>query len=344
MFKTIKKMLALCLCTVMALVLFAACGAADTGKEPAATTPTEPAAEAKVLKVLTLGHSLAVDTGYMLNLVCGTEGTGQYEEILIGTLYYSGCRLSQHVEFMTTNAPEYRLYISSSTTPDKPPVAMDSVTMLDALRYDYWDIIVMMGNPWEIDNETGFVGGNVQKIQEYVDENKTNPLAIYAWHMPWALPADETLLKMYPHEPNSHYNNYLAYNLDKSAHYEAQVDCVERFILTDETFEFVIPTGTTIQNAWSSYLEEADLHRDYAHASDYGRVMTSYTWYCMLLGIDQLTEIKLDAIPQAFLKSTEDKTQDRPLTEMEKAIILESVNNALKNPMEMTQSQYTEAP
>ena len=32
------------------------------------------------------------------------------------------------------------------------------------------------------------------------------------------------------------------------------------------------------------------------------------------------------------------------LTEEEKAIMLESINNALKNPLEMTQSQYTEKP
>ena len=72
--------------------------------------------------------------------------------------------------------------------------------------------------------------------------------------------------------------------------------------------------------------------------------MAAYTWYSILLGIDHMEEIKLDAIPKQFLKSTEDKTQDRVLTDMEKAIILESVNNSLKNPMEMTQSQYTEAP
>ena len=338
-----KRLLALCLCAVMALGMLTACGG-ETAEPETTPAATEPAAEAKVLKVLTLGHSLAVDTGYMLNLVCGTEGTGEYDEIVIGTLYYSGCRLSQHVDFMTTNAPEYRLYISSSKTPDQPPAAIDEVTMYDALRFDYWDIIVMQGGPWEIDADSGFTSGNVQKIQNYVNENKMNPLAIYAWHMPWAMPADETLLKLYPYEPNPHYQNYLAYNLDKSAHYEAQVGCVERHILTDETFKFVIPTGTTIQNAWSSYLEETDLHRDYAHASDYGRVMTSYTWYCMLLGIDHLDGIKLNAIPKQFLKSTEDKTQDRVLTDMEKAILLESVNNSLKNPMEMTQSQYTEAP
>ena len=54
--------------------------------------------------------------------------------------------------------------------------------------------------------------------------------------------------------------------------------------------------------------------------------------------------IKLDAIPKKFLNSTQNKAIDRPLTEMEKAIILESVNNALANPYKITQSQYTVAP
>ena len=52
---------------------------------------------------------------------------------------------------------------------------------------------------------------------------------------------------------------------------------------------------------------------------------------------------KLDTIPKAFFKSTTGTT-DRVLTDMEKAIVLESVNNALANPLQMTQSQYTVAP
>ncbi len=300
--------------------------------------------DVNTLKVLTLGNSLGVDSGHMLNLICAVEGIGQYDALRLATLYYSGCRLSKHVEFMTANTPAYRLYVSSSKTPDSPPAFKTDVTMYDSLRYDCWDIIVMMGNPWEVALDVNFTNGNVQKIQQYVNENKLNPNAIYAWHMPWALPADEALLKKYPYDPNPHYNNYLKYNMDKSAHYEAQVGCVERHILTDETFKFVLPTGTTIQNAWSSYLEEKDLHRDYAHASDLGRVMAAYTWYCVLMGIAELNAIKLDAIPQAFLRSTQDKTRDRVLTDMEKAVILESVNNALRSPMKMTQSRYTEAP
>jgi hypothetical protein len=48
-------------------------------------------------------------------------------------------------------------------------------------------------------------------------------------------------------------------------------------------------------------------------------------------------------IPKNFFKSTQAR-EDRVLTDSEKAIIIESVNNALANPLEMTQSQYTTAP
>ena len=45
----------------------------------------------------------------------------------------------------------------------------------------------------------------------------------------------------------------------------------------------------------------------------------------------------------AFFKSLQG-TEDYVLTDMDKSIILESVNNALKNPFAVTQSQYTVAP
>ena len=348
-----KKLLCLCLSALLSLGCLSACAPeentpATTAETEATTVPTtkpadtEPEEEAKVLKVLTLGHSLAVDSNHMINLVAATEGIGEYEEIVIGTLYYSGCRLSQHVTFIRTGEAAYNLYMSSTKTPDKKPEILEGFTMQQAVTFDYWDIIVMMGNPWEVDSAASFENGNIQRIQKFVNENKIKPDAIFAWHMPWATPGDEELLKMYPHEPNSHYNNAAAYGFDKSAHFNAMTRCVEQYILTDETFQFIIPTGTAFQNAWSSYLEDKDLHRDYFHANDYARVMTSYVWYCMLMGIDQLEEIKLDAIPVAFLKSTEDKTQPRVLTEEEKKIMLESINNALSDPLHMTQSQYTE--
>ena len=51
----------------------------------------------------------------------------------------------------------------------------------------------------------------------------------------------------------------------------------------------------------------------------------------------------MDAIPRAFV-ATSIVTGDRVLTEDDKELILESVNNALANPLQITESQYKEAP
>lgn len=335
----LKRFLCSIISVLMILGMFTACG--EQAEEP--TTPTEPAQEAKALKILTLGHSLTVDSCHMLNLVCATEGIGEYEEVKIGTLYYSGCQLWRHVQFLQNNSKEYNLYVSSSKTPDKVPEILQGFSMEDALRFDYWDIIIMQGGAWEIAESANFTNGNIQTIQKYVNENKLNPLATFAWHMPWAIPTDPELLAMYPKEPNSHKNNYAKYGNDRTVLYNAITKCVTDHIVPDETFTFIIPTGTTLQNAWTSYLTEKDIHRDYGHATDLCRVMASYTWYCKLMGIEKLDSIKLDAIPKRFFKSTV-AAEDRVLTQAEKDLILECVNNALANPLQVTQSQYTQAP
>lgn len=299
---------------------------------------------ASVLKFLTLGSSSTVDSCHLLNLVLGTEGTGKYDEIVVGTLYYSGCKLSQHVKFMTENDPKYYLYLSSSKTPDAPPTIQKGVTMEFALTYDNWDLIFMQANGGECDSDELLTNGNIQKIQAYVNEKKRNPDAPFAWHFTCISPSDPELTAKYPYEPNPYKRINEKYNFDREACFRARAARIEKFIFTDETFGLKICSITAVQNAATSYLTEKDLYRDYTHSTDLARVMTSYVWYCRLMGIEQLEDLKLKAIPKQFLKSTADKTQDRVITEAEKAIILESVNNALKNPLQITQSQYTQKP
>ena len=337
---TWKRLFALCLSVLLVLGCFSACGGGEEQKE---TEPvvTEDPVEAKTLKVLTLGHSLALDAGHMLALVADAEG---YEEMTVGTLYYAGCSLDKHVQFMNSNSTEYKLYLSSTTTADEPPVTIESVTMQQAITHDYWDIIVMQGGVFEIAESEKYTNGNIQKIQSFVNEHKKNPNAVFAWNMAWAPPVNDALRNTYNHEPNIYINNYKEYDDDRAKLYNAITKCVKDHITTDDTFTRLIPSGTIYENALSSYLTEADMHRDYAHATDLARVMVSYVWYCVLTGVDQLEEIKLDTIPKSFLKNYVLYPQGRTLTENEKALILETVNNALKNPLQMTQSQYTEAP
>lgn len=347
MIKTWKRILALSLSVLLVLGAFSACGNkvekenAEASVQVTEPKVTEPPEEAKTLKVLTLGHSLATDCGYMLAMIAAAEG---YESMKVGTLYYSGCPLYKHVEYLRANAPEYVLYISSTETANQTPTGIENVTMKDAIKFEYWDIIIMQGGVFEIAEDGKYKDGNIQEIQAYVNEHKLNPLAKFAWHMAWAPPVNNDLRDKYPYpESNTYYSSYVPYGDNRTTLYNSIAKCVGDNILTDDTFEFMIPSGTAFENALSSYLEETDLHRDYVHASDFSRVMVSYLWYCKLAGIDKLEEIKLEKIPKNFFKSTQ-AFEDYVLTDMDKAIIIESVNNALANPLQMTPSQYTTAP
>jgi len=343
MLKNWKKLLSLCLCPLMVLGAFTAC---KSEPAPAATTeptPTEPANEAKVLKILTLGSSSSVDAEHMLNRILAVQGTGTYEEVIVGTLYFSGT-LNQHVQHLTQNKPVYRLYLSSSATPDNPPQIIEDITMETGLKYNYWDIIFIQAGGGDLDQDETMTNGDIQTIQDYVNKHKYNPLATFGWHFTCVPPVDPELLNKYPNTPNPYVATAAKYNNDREACFKARIGRVEKYVFPDESFDLKICSITAVMNACTSYLEEIDLYRDYTHSTDLARVMTAYVWYCRLMGVDKLEEIKLDAIPKQFLKSTPDKSQDRVITEAEKAIILESVNNALAHPLEVTQSQYTVAP
>ena len=80
-------------------------------------------------------------------------------------------------------------------------------------------------------------------------------------------------------------------------------------------------------------------YRDYIHTTDLGRLIAAYTWYCTLTG-RQVTELQLDVIPGFLRHNAADQKTDLALTETQKAIVLESVQNALANPYQVTQSQY----
>ena len=104
-----------------------------------------------------------------------------------------------------------------------------------------------------------------------------------------------------------------------------------------------MPVGTAIQNARSSYLGDPDLNRDYSHLSDLGRTIAAYTWYCILTNTT-LDDVSIDFVPGTLRYASADKRTDLVLTDELKAIIIESVNNALSTSYSMTQSNYTVKP
>ena len=242
-----KRTIAILLIMAISMSVLAACGSNATTNIPettaAATEPTQPGEEGKTLKVLTLGNSGAVDCGHMLALIANAEG---YENFKLATLYYSGCSLTMHVGFMSKNEAVYKLYLSSTEEPDKVPTIMNDVSMEQALRYDYWDIVVMQESSWDMaGGDRAGIRNNIQLLQKYVRDNCMNPNVKFVYNSNWAGPTDNSLRDTYPNpENNVYYTRYAAYGDDRSTLYNAIIQSVQNVIVPDDSFEYIIPAGT----------------------------------------------------------------------------------------------------
>ena len=339
----LKKLIAMTLVTLLTIGMFSGCGqTAAPETEPTEPKETQSAEEAKVLKILTLGSSSSVDACHMLNLVAAAEGVEQ--ELVVGTLYYSGCTLTQHVDFLTHNKNVYVMYLSRSSNPNFPPETTPDYTMEMALRQDCWDIVILQGAGFETLEDSAFTNGNVETIKNYVNKHKLNPEMEFAYHAIGISSMLDELTSTYPYADNPYSSAAIKWNHDRARVYAERVDRLERFVETDEDYKYRIYSITAVENAITSYLGEKGIKRDYTHLTDLGRLIAAYTVYCELYGVDELTEIKVNTIPKSFLKSTVDKSQDLVLTDAELAVALEAVNNTLKNPLKVTQSQYTQPP
>ena len=290
-------------------------------------------------KVLTIGHSLSVDSNHMLALIANAEG---YAGLEVGTLYYSGCSLARHVQYMQEGTDAYNLYISSSDSVSAPPTILQKVTMKEGVCYQEWDLIILQGGMFELAKDETFTDGNIQLLQNFVNEHKLNKKANFAWNMPLAFATDPDLVAKYPSSTNNPYiTGYVPYNNDRLALYNDFSSAIVRNIVPDTTFQFVIPTGTAVENAISAYSTEKGIMRDFAHLTDLGRVIAAYTWYCRIANVDHLDDLALTTVPLNYLNTNKSIGTDWTLTEAEQKLVLEAVNNALQQPFQKTQSQYT---
>ena len=337
-----KKQMALTLVVLLVLGMLGGCGNAAPGTETTEPKPTQSVEEANVMKILTLGSSSSVDACHMLNLVAAKENPEQ--ELLIGTLYYSGCKLSQHVQFLTENSSVYNLYLSSTKTPDAKPTVTENVTMQYALQSDCWDVVLLQGGSGETMEDDAFTNGNIETIKKYVNENKKNPEMVFAYHSIGVSSTDKELLATYSGTPNPYEARAAKWDYDRARIYQERIDRITRFVATDPDYQFVVNSITAVENAITSYLGERGIKRDYTHLTDIGRLIAAYCYYCELYDVEELKEIKVTSIPKSFLKSTANTSEDLVLTDTEKAVVLEAVNNTLKNPYQITQSQYTQPP
>ena len=315
-----KRLFALILACLMLMGL-CACGGSETpaGTQPsgteAATDPTvdpnyDPVNKEKTLKVLAIGNSFSNDTTHFLEDIARAEG---FETVLVGNLYISGCTLQTHAQNADGNLPAYKYYMNY----DGEWKTIEDCTLEYALKNQDWDIITMQqGSTWSGKPET--YEPHLTKLIEYVNKTKTNPNARLAWNMTWAYQADFEK------------DMFAQYARNQDIMYNAIISTVKSTVQAHKEISYIMPCGTAIQNARTSYVGDT-LTRDGYHMSELGRVITSYTWLATFLN-EPLTEINFTNVSDSLT-----------LTEQDKAMILEAVNNAIKTPLAVTNSTYTEA-
>lgn len=315
----LKKILSLILCPML-LLPFCACTQPDaqpsTEAEPT-VDPNAPLCDGKTLKMLCITSSFGLNTTELLYDIAKDQGA---ENVIIARLYVSGCKLSQHAQFAKTGEPAYQYTKNSSGKWEK----MMNTTLLYGLQDEDWDIIFLQQGA----HHAGLVhtyGDYIDEIMAFVQQNKTNPNARFVWNMTWAFQSD-----------NTHEIFMTNHRGDQLVMYNMILDTVKEKVLPRDDFSAIIPSGTAVQNARTSYFGDT-LTKDTLHLNNLGRVIAGYATWATLTG-KPITQIDLPPV------RSYDLPEDVILSEADKAVIMEAVNNAIANPWEVTPSGYPEKP
>lgn len=290
-----------------------------------------------IMKILCIGNSYTIDSMHLLNAVYRAEKPGA--KLQLGIAYYSGCTLASHVKFYNADSAVYSYYYLDSETGKW--VITKEMTLKQIINAQNWDLVSMQQGS----GSSGMVNtynSDIQTIQGFVAE-LLGYTPTFFWNMTWAypemdIPTDNYTLENAPNA-NSFKNNYSS---SQQTMYNMIMETVQSKIVPDTTFKWIMPVGTAVQNAQSSYMTDLDLYRDYTHLSDFSRLMAAYTWYCQLENT-VLDTVKLTKVPDALTKSYT-ASGDMVLTESQIHVLVESVKNAATTKFQVTQSQCTEAP
>lgn len=319
--KILKRVLSLLLCPAM-LTLCACAGPGSNNTNETTTVPEEtidpnaPLCDGKTLKILAITSSFGLNTTQVLYDVATAHG---FTDVVVARLYGSGATLQQHAENAKTNAAFYEYTKNNSGKWD----TMNPVTMLYGLQDEEWDIIFMQQSAAHSPQPQTY-GDYIDQIVPYVKENIKNPNAKFVWNMTWA----------YQQDNNDEYV-FHKFDNDQMKMYEGIVTTLKDLIVPRTDFYAIIPSGTAIQNARTSYFGDT-LTRDGLHLNSLGRLISAYTLFATITK-QPLTEIKLNEVTKVMSP----ETQPIVLTDADKQVVIEAVNAAIANPYSVTQSQYT---
>ncbi|MBO5836893.1 MAG: DUF4886 domain-containing protein, partial [Oscillospiraceae bacterium] len=161
----------------------------------------DPNAEKNVLRILAIGNSHTVDATNLLYKVFAAQMPNQ--KVMIGNMYYSGCTVSQHLGFESSDAPVY-VYYNYSYDPETGEKSSQTkqTTLRQGLNDQVWDVVILheMNNSGASEGTyTGTNKRNLEKHINYIKANCLNSNPKFIWNFSWANPTSEYLWSLgYP--------------------------------------------------------------------------------------------------------------------------------------------------
>ncbi len=215
------------------------------------------------LKVLTIGNSFSGDALRFLSDIFRAE---EGRDVLLSYLYLDSATLENHARNIESDDAVYRWHLYD----ENGHTVTENRSFSEAISYCDWDLIVIH----QFSGLSGRAASFFPYLYDIVSacrEKCSNPDLRFAWQMTWA------------YQGNSSHEAFINYGNDQMNMYACIVDAVKEIVSETRDFSFIIPAGTAVQNARSSYMGDT-LTKDGHHLSPFGKYLAGYTWYESLTG------------------------------------------------------------
>lgn len=221
--------------------------------------------QARTLRILAIGNSFSRDAiEQNLHELAKADG----DTAIIGNLFIGGCSLERHVNNIRGDKHDY---VYRKTGADGKRIEKKKASIADALADEKWDYVsVQQASPFS---------GQYEKYTPYLPEiikyvkGRIPKKGKIILHQTWAYQQGAS---------NTGFRNY---GNDQMQMYRAIVDANNRAAKFGK-IKIIVPAGTAVQNARSSFIGD-NMNRDGYHLdSSHGRFTAACAWYEKLFGHD----------------------------------------------------------
>ena len=261
-------------------------------------------AQQKTVRILAIGNSFSQDAvEQYLHELAEAEGIST----IIGNMFIGGCSLERHVKNARDNAPAYayRKIGTDEKKREKGKMSLEAV-----LADEDWDYVsLQQASPFSGMYET--YEASLPELIEYVKARLPKKTKLML-HQTWA------------YASTSKHSGFKNYNCNQLTMYQAIANAVKKAAKANK-IKIVIPSGTAIQNARTSFIGD-HLNRDGYHLDvKIGRYTAACTWF------ERIFKHNVVGNPYA----------PEGLDEVRKAVAQKAAHAAVKHPYKVTELSIT---